>query len=63
MKLSEYIDRYEKSQESFAKKLNKSQQSVSVYCRGVVPRDVAIKIQRITKGKVTLADLWGIKSA
>ena len=64
MKLSDYIKANYKSQAAFAKKIKKSQQSVSDYCRGVMPpRKVALMIVKVTSGQVTLDDLWHLKRA
>ena len=60
MKLSEYLSKTEQRQADFAKKLKKSQTLVSAYCTGTLmpPRKTALKIVEITKGEVSLADLW-----
>ena len=65
MKLHEYLTLAKMTQLEFSKKINKSQTLVSGYCTGTLipPRATALKIVKITKGVVTLGDLWGIKVA
>ena len=65
MKLSEYIKLKNLTQAEFAKMLGKSQQLVSGYCTETLmpPRATALKIVEITKGAVTLEDLWHTKIA
>jgi len=65
MNLSDYLLKMKKTQAEFAEELGKSQQLVSGYCTGALipPRETALKIVEITKGKVTLEDLWHTKIA
>jgi hypothetical protein len=64
-KLSDYLDKTKQTQNDFAIRLGKSQQLVSGYCTGafIPPRATALKIVEITKGAVTLSDLWHTKFA
>lgn len=61
MKLPEYLKHNKINQSQFAKKIGVKQQSVSDYCVGKPPkRATAYKIVKVTKGAVTLADLWNM---
>jgi hypothetical protein len=62
LKLVEYLKSTKTTQAAFAKKLGKSQTLISAYCAEslVPPRSTALKIVKVTKRAVTLADLWGI---
>ena len=65
MTLSEYLSKTKMTQAKFAELLGRSQQLVSGYCTGALipPRATALKIVKVTKNAVTLADLWGVKVA
>jgi len=63
MKLHEYLYSTKTTQAEFAKLLRKSQTLISGYSSGSLlpPRATALKIVKVTKGAVTLSDLWGVK--
>ncbi len=62
MTLNEYLKKNSLTQSDFGKMIGKDQRTISEYCGGYAPpRDVALKIVQVTKGKVTLEDLWDVK--
>ncbi len=65
MTLSEYLDKTKMTQTQFARRIGKAQTTVSGYCTGALipPRATALKIVEVTKGAVTLTDLWHTKIA
>lgn len=65
MKLIDYIKSNKSTQAEFGKRIGKAQTTVSAYITGelIPPRATALKIVKVTKGAVTLEDLWGVKIA
>lgn len=64
MTLSDYLKKNNITQEDFATRMDVEQQTVSDWCAGSPPKRLnAFKIVKITKGAVTLQDLWGVKMA
>lgn len=65
MTLPDYLKTTKQTQAEFAEKLGKSQTLISAYCREkmVPPRETALRIVEITRGNVTLGDLWHTKIA
>lgn len=62
MKLGEYLKDNGLLMADFGKKIGRSQAAVSRICAGEQPRpDAALKIVRVTKGAVSLADLYGLE--
>lgn len=65
MTIPEYLKKHNLTQEQFGTMIGKSQQLVSGYCTGqlVPPRATALKIITVSKGEITLEDLWHTKIA